>query len=166
MNEIHGQYDFNKDVNTGEDGEAIVRKFLELWQMKFDSDNKDFRYDLKMFYPINGKFYTYEVKTDVYKKPGNIVIEFECRGKKSGIAVTEADYFLTYFYNQGEIWNIKTDKLKILIDYLKPEQTKNSGDVGSGTRLYKFKKEDVRKYFKVNYVNKDYLINLIKNDKK
>jgi hypothetical protein len=37
-----------------------------------------------------------EVKTerDTWAKTGNAVFEYECRGKPSGIAITEADYWL------------------------------------------------------------------------
>ena len=161
-----GQYNFEKDIEFGESGESVVRKFLELHGMKFESDNKDSKYDLKMFYPLTNKPYTYEIKTDEYPDTGNLAVEFECRGKKSGIEVTEADYFLTYFIKLGEIWNIKTEKLKRILQRLNFRKTNNSGDTGSGTRLYLVKKEEVKKYFKIHKINGDYLKELIENDKK
>jgi len=152
MNRIVRQYRFKKDVKYGEYGETIIKGFLESQGMVFHSVNRDYRYDLKMFYPATNKFYTYEIKTDFYENTGNILIEFESRGKKTGITITEADYFLTFFYKQGEIWNISTDKLKFLINYLNPGFFKMSGDKGSNTKLFCFKKKRVKRFFKIHKI--------------
>ena len=65
-------------------------------QQKFDHDlefgrlGEDF---VKAFQSKNTKV---EVKTerDIWKTTGNIAIEIRCRGKKSGISVTEADTWI------------------------------------------------------------------------
>tara|TARA_R100000700_G_C3052015_1_gene70879 strand:+ start:39 stop:422 length:384 start_codon:yes stop_codon:yes gene_type:complete len=46
-----------------------------------------------------------EVKTerDVWKVSGNIAIEYEYKGKKSGIAVTEAEWWAHILSDNGEI---------------------------------------------------------------
>jgi len=149
----NGQYDFKKDIITGEKGQEFIRQFLESKGMEYVSDCHDITHDLKMTY--SGKTYTYEIKTDVYPKDtGNLVIEFECRGKSSGINATQADYFLTYFPALGEIWNIKTSDLKKLIENKKPRVFSNSGDKNSNTKLYCFKKKDFKPFFKVHIVDK------------
>lgn len=155
MNEnTHGTYTFTTDIKTGQQGEAFIRTKLESLGYKFIEERKDNLYDLKMSYQVgSGKTITktYEIKTDVYPKDtGNLVVEFECRGKNSGINVTQADYFVTYFPHQGEIWNIETDKLKKLIEEKKPHVFSKSGDKDSNTKLYRLVKEDVRKYFKIH----------------
>jgi hypothetical protein len=146
-----GQYNFKKDIITGVQGEAFIRKHLESLGFKYISSNNDIFYDLKMSY--KEKEYTYEIKTDVYPTDtGNLVIEFECRGNPSGINATSADYFTTYFPNFGEIWNIKTSELRKLISKMNPHVFTNSGDKGSKTKLYRLPKKEVEKFFKVHKV--------------
>tara|TARA_R110000824_G_scaffold125134_4_gene284060 strand:- start:1163 stop:1528 length:366 start_codon:yes stop_codon:yes gene_type:complete len=57
------------DLKLGEEGESLVRRLLE-------------------------GAHTVEVKRDfIAPTSGNLAIEYECRGKPSGIAVTEADWW-------------------------------------------------------------------------
>jgi hypothetical protein len=57
-----------------------------------------------------------EVKTDrMAHKTGNIVIEFESRGKPSGIATTGADYWMYWIENSGIGIFIPTDKLREIV---------------------------------------------------
>lgn len=148
----NGQYNFKKDIITGEEGEAFIRSFLESLGFVYIGSCKDISYDLKMSY--KGREYTYEIKTDVYPKDtGNLVIEFECRNKPSGIYATQADFFVTYFPEFGEIWNIKCGDLKELIEKTKPTVFSNAGDKGSQTKLFRLKKKEVERYFKVHKIN-------------
>ncbi len=153
MDIIKGQYNFKKDICTGTIGEDEIINYMKNLGYDFIEKNHDYKYDLKMLYNKTNKIYTYEIKTDVYPKDtGNIVIEFESRNKPSGIAATEADYFVTYFKHFGEIWNISTNKLKLMIFYLNPIIYENSGDLGSNTKLYCFKKKEVSEYFKIHKI--------------
>jgi len=90
-------------------------------QQKFDHDlefgrlGEDF---VKNFQSENNKI---EVKTerDIWKTTGNIAIEIRCRGKKSGISVTEAEtwiHLLSYENNieGGFIFSTKYLKDKIV----------------------------------------------------
>lgn len=90
--------------------------------------NSDFRYDLEYgivegetwFHNVvsNSKF---EVKTDrLSAKTGNIYIEYESRGKPSGIATTQADYWVYKVAEQKAIV-IKTEDLKTLVKQLVDE---------------------------------------------
>ena len=63
--------------------------------------NSDFKYDLLVGLEYEGKVADMlrnkkvEVKTDfIAHKTGNIAIEFQSRGKPSGISITEADYYV------------------------------------------------------------------------
>ncbi len=87
--------------------------------------NSDFRYDLEYgivegetwFHNVvsNSKF---EVKTDrLSAKTGNIYIEYESRGKPSGIATTQADYWV-YKIAEFKAIVIKTEELKMLVKQL------------------------------------------------
>lgn len=147
-----GQYDFQKDIKTGEQGEEFVKEHLINSGFKFIKNHKGKEYDLLMSF--KEKQVKYEIKTDVYPKDtGNIAIEFECRNKPSGINVTESDYFVTYFPMFKEIWNIKTDKLKHLIQENSFRQTEASGDDGSNTKLYLINKKEFAQHFKVHKMN-------------
>jgi hypothetical protein len=109
--------DFKKDIVLGELGEKIVINDLISMGAEFINDNKNNKYDVLI--RRKGIDIKYEIKTDVKVSPksdtGNIFIEKECRGKLSGIEVTEADWFVMYLFFFDEIWYIKTDKLKKLI---------------------------------------------------
>jgi hypothetical protein len=155
-------YDFKKDINIGEAGEVIVRLDLESVGGTFISDNKDNKYDLLMNMPIRGSFnyqkVSYEIKTDVYCRPhmdtGNLFVEFESRGSASGITVSEADWFVTYFEYFKEIWYIKTSDLKKLILNNKFKKTELSGDLNSNTKGYLIPRYQFKKHFKVRTVKK------------
>lgn len=143
----NGQYDFKKDIVTGEKGQELVRKFLENQGMTFLEECNNSNYDLKMS-GSKGVF-TFEIKTDVYPKDtGNMVIEFESRGKASGINVTQADYFIYYFPAFNELWIAKVSKLKHFVKNNKLKIFEQAGDKGSNTRLYRLPKKDAPKWFK------------------
>ncbi|CAB5223323.1 hypothetical protein UFOVP384_30 [uncultured Caudovirales phage] len=81
--------------------------------------NKDFKYDLS-FGVLNGETWfheimtnkTIEVKSDrITAKTGNVYIEYESRGKASGIATSQADYWVYKFDDESAII-FKTDALK------------------------------------------------------
>lgn len=155
-------YDFKKDINIGEAGEVIVRLDLESLGGVFISDNKDNKYDLLMKIPIKNssgyKDVSYEIKTDVYCRPdidtGNLFVEYECRGSDSGISVSEADWFVTYFKHFREIWYIRTDKLKKLISDNEFKKTELSGDLNSNTKGYLIPRYQFKKHFNVRLVKK------------
>lgn len=82
--------DFKFDLSRGKIGEEHLAKILE---------DK-----------------TLEVKTDSWiAKTQNIAVEYESRGKPSGIATTEADYWVFVFdgrYNKEVILIMDTERLK------------------------------------------------------
>jgi len=162
-------YDFKKDIIEGEEGEQVVRKDLELEGAKYLGDNKNNQYDIAMLMP-NGKEVKLEIKTDVWCIPpkvvqmpfgpmtvsddsGNMFIEFECRGKPSGIIVSKADLFITYFKHFKEIWYIQTSKLLNLIASENFPTTEQSGDENSNTKGYLIPREDYKDHFKIRKIN-------------
>jgi hypothetical protein len=144
-----GNYNFNKDLVIGEKGETVVAKDLESMGGKLITDNKNNSHDLLI--EKDNKKIKYEIKTDDWCKPnrdrGNMFVEFECRGKKSGIEVTTADWFVNYFLHLKEIWYIKTEDLKQLIKDNDFFQTFDSGDKNSNTRGYLIPREKYKKHF-------------------
>jgi len=161
-----GNLDFNSDLKLGNEGEQIVVKFLESKGLKYLQSNNDNRYDIKMltynteygkYYDYNKKYktkeLTYEIKTDVKCAPlfdtGNLFIEFSSRKKPSGIEVTQADWFVTYFQFLNELWFIRTDKLRELIKENVFPILKNAGDHGSETHGYLINRREFFKHFYV-----------------
>jgi len=144
-------YSFRKDIHEGEEGELIVIEQLKKFGAVPVSQNKDNRYDVII--ERNGQKIKYEIKTDVYCKPykdtGNIFVETECRGKKSGINVTKAQWFVTYFKFLNEIWYIKTKDLLNLINENKNNLRfhENAGDYNSNTKGYLIPRHDFLKHF-------------------
>ncbi len=125
------------------------------------SDNKNNSYDLVMNMPNRKggkKITTYEIKTDVFCRPdmdtGNIFVEFESRGKSSGIVVSTSDWFVNYFKHFREIWYIKTDKLRQLIANNEFKTTEFSGDINSNTKGYLIPRYQFKKHFKVRRIKK------------
>jgi hypothetical protein len=56
-----------------------------------------------------------EVKTDrIAHITGNVAVEYRYRGRPSGIATTEADYWAFILYDMTTIIMVPTDKLKAI----------------------------------------------------
>jgi hypothetical protein len=159
-------YQFKKDISDGEKGENLLIEFLtENYGAKFvgKSTLEEFKFwDLKFDFK-NKPHVTYEVKTDVYVAKGrmlpngyfakgfdtgNIFIEFETRGKDSGIKVTKSDWWVNIFYYLGEMWFIKVSDLKKLISENQFEIKDNDvGDADSGTKGFVIPREKFRDKF-------------------
>tara|TARA_R100000655_G_scaffold100508_1_gene144974 strand:+ start:1043 stop:1441 length:399 start_codon:yes stop_codon:yes gene_type:complete len=76
---------------------------------------------------------TIEVKSERnwWKKTGNIAIEYEYRGKPSGIYATKSDYWFHRLEEDKEEFCtlvFKTSTLKKIVDKYKDKLTKNVGD--------------------------------------
>jgi hypothetical protein len=83
---------FQGCLKTGKKYEMETLNYVDYDEFEFNDDNK---YDLKI---IKDNIETLiEVKSEKQaSKTGNIVIEYFCRGKPSGIATTQSHYY--YFY--------------------------------------------------------------------
>ena len=143
--------DFKSDLKLGNEGEQSVVTFLQSKGYTLINKNNNNKYDIKM---MNGnREITYEIKTDVKVAPlfdtGNIFIEFSSRKKPSGILVTEADWFVTYFKYLNELWFIKSEKLMDLIGENDFPVFKDAGDMGSETHGYLINRKDFKQWFYV-----------------
>jgi hypothetical protein len=149
----NGSYNFREDIILGEEGEVFIKNFLISKDFKFISENKDEKFDLLMSY--NGRPIKYEIKTDVLlskeKDTGNLVVEFESRGKPSGISVTQADYFVYFIPKLKEIWNIKVENLKNIINNNKLKKV-SGGDLDSNTKMYLINRNKFSKNFKIHKI--------------
>jgi hypothetical protein len=114
---------FENDLIGGQNGERAVAEFLEDhfgWNWIYFNDSKD-KQKLKEFdfYMYDGSHKSVEVKTDRYEtfhgETGNMLIEFSCSGKPSGINATKADLFIYYYPDHELAYIIETEKLRKLI---------------------------------------------------
>jgi len=101
--------------------------------------NSDFRYDLEVgkegerIVDSLFKDKLIEVKRDSWVgRSGNIAIEYESRGKSSGIATTQADYWIIIFskeYQDKVMYVFETQLLKrVSREYFKQGKVKAMGD--------------------------------------
>ena len=155
-------YNYNYDYKIGKWGEKVVTNYLCKKQNGvLVSTNNTNTHDVIINFQNTGE-QSFEIKTDVYVVPGrrlsngyyaqgkdtkNMFIEMECRGKKSGIRVTKARWFITYFKYFGEIWIIETKNLKNLIKSNNFVITYKSGDVNSNTRGYLIPRFEFKDHF-------------------
>jgi hypothetical protein len=122
--------------------------------------NNDKRFDLDLHY---GQVFeqkvadmlqnsTIEVKTEreKWKSTGNIVIEFESRGKPSGIATTEADYWFHNLALGEDIVMTLVFPTKILKNYIVQAMPRvvRGGD-NNTSRLYLLNLQDLVKMINV-----------------
>jgi len=147
--DIMANYNFNKDLVIGEEGEQVVIDDLISLGATYDSNNKTNTHDVIVSF--NGNPVSYECKTDFFDDTGNMFIETNCRGKESGIMVTKAKWFVTYFKQLNEIWYIKTSKLKDILQNNEHKKATQSGDLGSNTEGYLLNKNMFRDDFIVRH---------------
>lgn len=118
-------------------GRTLKKKFQSIKSYEFNDDNK---YDIKAFFGHN-QTKTFEIKADkMVQWTGNVGIEFFNRGKKSGISVSQADYYvyhLTEAKNKKSIYIIPTQELKSLIKKNQYDRIVNAGD-GKLAKCYLF----------------------------
>lgn len=149
------ELNFKSDLKLGNEGEEEVVKFLESQGCTFINSNNDNKYDIKML--KKGVEVTYEIKTDVKVAPlfdtGNIFIEFASRKKPSGLLVTQADWFVTYFKYLNELWFIKTNKLFDMVGENDFPVFQNAGDLGSETHGYLIDRKKFKDSFHVFKIN-------------
>ena len=146
-----GNYNFNKDLPVAQKTEMEVASLIESKipnaKLKESCNNKD--YDL--LFDFGGLDVKLEVKEDFFAhKSGNTVIEFESRGRPSGIVTSKADYWVYKIHESDGIhfYISKTQDIKQAIDKKKWFRIVDGGDTGSGTKMFLFKLERFKEFFK------------------
>lgn len=138
-----GNYNFQLDLANAKETEKAAVKKLEKWlEIESVTFNDDYKYDFLIKLPASSR--TYEVKEDLMcGQTGNTVIEYEYRGKPSGISTTEADFWI-YKFDDG-FYQISVDKLrKVISDQLYFREV-TGGDKGSNTKMYLFRLATLKK---------------------
>jgi len=130
---------FKKDLEMGEKAqneaiEKIKKEFQGIEILESKAIIKEF--DIKGKH--KNREITFEIKWDIMsEETENVAIEYECRGKISGIDVTEADYWIYKIKN--DFYLIETIKIKQAIQNKIYFKKVIGGDAGSFTRLYLIK---------------------------
>lgn len=136
-----GNYNFSKDLKVAKKTEAEVADLLEKF---YDAEIKEFREDSEydILAEIDGKELKFEVKEDfMCADTGNVALEFESRGKPSGIATSNADFYIyKLVMKDGPEYIMHSAKaLKAMIEKKKYFRIVIGGDKGSNTMNYLFK---------------------------
>lgn len=147
-----GKYNFKSDIIAGQNGEEMVREhILALTGAKLIEINHDNKFDFII--EKNDIRRSYEVKTEEYCRAGsdngNLFVEIGCRGKDSGVMVTQADWYVYYLPYRKQIWYIETDKLRELIITNNFRKVENSGDKNSNTIGYLIPRRKFKEHFTV-----------------
>ncbi len=137
-------YNFREDHKIAEKTERQMGKFLAetVPGVTFKGICNDNRWDLELDY--NGRFTTVEVKEDfTCERTGNVGIEYESWGRKAGISVSKADFYLLKVHcpdGKARAYLIDSKKLK-KICFETPLWFREvvGGDVGSESKNYLFK---------------------------
>lgn len=154
-----GEYDFKKDISKGIEAEEYISKII----LERDDSvlkilpNENSKFD-RMIVFKDGTFCTIEVKNDILsEKTNNVAIEIFCRGKKSGVMSSEADYFV-YFVRYKKETKIYITRRTKLIELIKTNKFRivSGGDTWNGepsTRMVLVPK-DVFESFCVDITNR------------
>lgn len=139
---------FQKNLDTGHLYEKKALKYLE-----YDSVEHMEGYFKEYDFIItkDNKEYKIEVKSDKQSQhTGNMVIEYECSGKPSGISSTTADFWIYFVVYTDENWKpIKHKVYKIPIEDLKElvnDCRKVRGGDGYRSRMYLLPIKECEKY--------------------
>jgi hypothetical protein len=135
-------YNFNKDLPIARETEREVGELLQQKGSKVISYNNDNKYDILLHLDKHNKDYTVEVKEDfTCERTGNVGVEFSCRDKDSGIACSQANFYVYKIHepnHQIHFYMMKTQDLKDLIKHKFYHRIVNGGDPGSNSMNYLF----------------------------
>lgn len=138
--------DFKLDLDNAKITEEIAARLLHIcadqeFMVEWNDDN---RYDFAC--NLAGENVKIEVKDDIGSmNTPNVFVEFHCRGKPSGIEVTESTHHIYKIYDSpvaSAFYLIATDTLRDIIDkQLYHRIACDAGDIGSQTKGYLFAKD-------------------------
>jgi len=154
-----GNYNFRQDLQVSKETEKEVADILaRLYSAKIKEFRTDNKYDILA--EIEGSDVKFEVKEDfMCVDTGNVAVEYECRGKPSGISTSDADFYIYKLETKDKgIHYImhSSDTLKKMIEEREYFRKVNGGDKGSNTMNYLFKYD--------TFLNSGFILPLDKTD--
>lgn len=153
-----GSYNFHKDLakakNTQELAKVIIENNSEAWLGEYSGfffkDINDKTGDLHLIMVPSGDEYLIEIKEDFYcRKSGNVAVEYECRGKPSGVSSTKATHWLYRIHQPSgeDVWIfMPTAIVRGGIQNKEFLREVVGGDYGSNTRMYLFSLDKFRSF--------------------
>ena len=143
-------YNFREDHKIAEKTERQMGKFLAetVPGLVFKRICKTSDWDLE--FEFNGKPATVEVKEDfTCERTGNVGVEYESWGRKAGISVSKADFYLFKVHcpdGKARAYLIESKKLKrICFEDPLWHREVVGGDVGSESKNYLFKLDVIKR---------------------
>lgn len=135
-------YDYSSDKPLAEECEyEVACKICERFGCGFERYNNDNKYDI-LFKGKNDKYIKVEVKQDfTCARTGNVGVEYECRGKASGIQTSEADLYCFRIHESETVYNdylIPVKELKSMIVNKLFKAIVVGGDKGSNSKNFLF----------------------------
>lgn len=107
-----GNYNFTKDLKESQKSVNQVMDFLKEIGCSNIEGNNDGKYDISYINRM-GDIRTAEVKNDLqWHITGNVAIEYESRGKASGISTSKAD---CWYYVLDKIYHCSTGDLRVYL---------------------------------------------------
>lgn len=138
---------FIKCLEYGKNGEKLAKTFFTEYDEIVDAPNGKFS-EWDFYVRYGDKKVYYECKKDSYTtRTNNILIEFECSDKASGISVTTADYYIYLVEGEKVYYIIPVDVLKSMIEDKKYHK-KQKGGYRWLAHFYLFKRELFEDYKK------------------
>jgi len=136
-------YNFQKDLSGAQkDLNIMAREICKVYNCTIvEEGSKTNKWDFVLSSSKN-PFISIEMKSDYMGYTGNFALEFESRGKPSGISVTQASYWLNWFKYKDKpnvAWMFPVSALRKMISDELYHRTVSGGDVGSNTKMYLFK---------------------------
>lgn len=144
-----GTYNFRRDLERSKKSEEeAAETLIEHYKVEVLDFNDTNSHDILVRTPLN-LAYRVEVKEDfMCESTGNVALEFESRGKPSGIDASQADFYFYIVHSKEGIYHVlhKTSKLKEMVAKKLYHRIVTGGDFGSKTKFYLFTIRDFLKY--------------------
>ena len=136
-------YNFSRDFPEGRQAEEEAKiKIKNMFPGILINENDNITEDFDISGLYESKEIKFEVKWDkMAEKTGNVAIEYESRGKKSGISVTIADFYIYKIKNKFYIFDTSVIKDE-LFNKMNYDRDVIGGDKGSQTKMYLIKTEN------------------------
>jgi hypothetical protein len=132
-------YDFKLDLPIAKATEREVADLLvKNYGVEILNYEDTYRYDILARWAVSKMFW----EDFVGETTGNVGLEFECRGKPSGIQTTEADYYIYKLHTRSHTIQFvlhDTGVIKQMIEDKLYFRIVNGGDEGSNSMNYLFR---------------------------
>lgn len=135
---------FYNSLKEAKKYEVETLKYLEFDTFEFNDTSS---HDIKII--KDGVETLIEVKSEALAyRTGNICIEYSCRGRPSGISVTQSEYYYIYVVKDDmdyRIFKIPVEDIKNLIKDKKYIRDCNGGD-DMASKMFLFKIDTIKNY--------------------